>query len=68
MSWRCSLVKGFTVTDDAFAPSADALHNGHSGTISSPGFGFWLVFLLDPAAIAFDEAINNPGPKQEVSV
>jgi hypothetical protein len=56
--------KGFTVTDDAFAPRQMHSTMGTAHHILA-GFGFWLVFLLDPAAIAFDEAINNPGTQSK---
>jgi hypothetical protein len=52
--------KVFTLADDAFAPrqmhpTMCAAH--HILT----GFVFWRVFPLDPAAIAFNKAVNNPG-------
>lgn len=52
--------KGFTVTDDAFAPWQMHSTMGAAHHILA-GFVFWRVFPLDPAAIAFDEAVNNPG-------
>jgi hypothetical protein len=51
--------KGFTVADDAFAPRQMHSTMGATHHILA-GFVFWRAFLLDPAAIAFDEAVNNP--------
>ncbi|GAO37756.1 hypothetical protein SCT_3192 [Sulfuricella sp. T08] len=51
--------KRYTVTDDAFAPRQ--MHSAMGATHHVlAGFEFWSVLLLDPAAIAFDEAVNNP--------
>lgn len=52
--------KVVTVTDDAFAPRQ------MNSTMSAAhhilgGFVFWCVFPPDTEAIAFDEAVNNPG-------
>jgi hypothetical protein len=52
--------KGFTVADDAFAPRQMHSAMGTAHHILA-GFMFWRVLLLDSAAIAFDEAVNNPG-------
>ena len=52
--------KGFTVTDDAFAPRQMHSTMGAAHHVLA-GFVFWHVLLLDPASIAFDEAVNNPG-------
>ncbi len=52
--------KILTVADDAFAPrqmhsTMGATHHVLADCV------FWRIFTLDPAAIAFDEAVNNPG-------
>ncbi len=57
--------KGFTVTDDAFAPrqmhsTMGAAHHILAGSV------FWRAFFpLDPAAIAFEETVNNPGTQSK---
>ena len=51
--------KVLTVTNDAFAPRQVHSTMGAAHHILA-GFVFWRVFPLDPAAIALEEAVNNP--------
>ena len=52
--------KGFTVADDAFAPRQMHPTMGAAHHVLAC-FVFWSVFPLSHSAIAFDEAVNNPG-------
>ncbi|GEM_PF-7023895 len=51
--------KRLTVADDAFTPRQmdSAMGAAHHVLASS---GLWRVLLPDPAAIAFDQPVNNP--------
>ncbi|MBU1977607.1 MAG: hypothetical protein KJ958_00400 [Gammaproteobacteria bacterium] len=51
--------KGFTMTDDAFASRKMHAAMGAAHHILA-SFRFCCVLLPDPAAIALDEAVNNP--------
>jgi hypothetical protein len=52
--------KVLTVTDDAFAPRQMHSAMGAAHHILA-SFMFWHIFPFDRSAIAFDEAVNNPG-------